>query len=125
MGRLEKLRHKHRLPSGRGNRPLKRALGSGTGFSHLKRHTGDAPDIPFYRETYRIHVCICFVAYKLYKELERIIHMMNLGLSVDTVIDIAKTIPTLVLELPDGQKITRTIFNTRDQQSIRSLFLNS
>ena len=71
------------------------------------------------------HVCICFVAYKLYKELERIIHMMNLGLSVDTVIDIAKTIPTLVLELPDGQKITRTIFNTRDQQSIRSLFLNS
>ena len=51
--------------------------------------------------------------------------MMNLGLSVDAVIDIAKTVPTLVLELPDGQMITRTIFNTRDQQLIRPLFPNS
>ena len=31
---------------------------------------------------------------------------MNLSVRADTATDIAKTIPTLVLELPDGQKIT-------------------
>ena len=49
--------------------------------------------------------------------------MMTLDLSVEAVIDIAKTVPTLVLELPDGQKLIRTIFNIRDQQLIRHLFL--
>lgn len=83
------------------------------------------PIFHFTEKRIESHVCICFVAYKLYKELERVIQMMNLGLSVDAVIDIAKTVPTLVLELPDGQMITRTIFNTRDQQLIRPLFPNS
>lgn len=83
------------------------------------------PIFHFTEKRIESHVCICFVAYKLYNELERVIQMMNLGLSVDAVIDIAKTVPTLVLELPDGQMITRTIFNTRDQQLIRPLFPNS
>lgn len=81
------------------------------------------PIFHFTEKRIESHVCICFVAYKLYKELERVIREMNLGVSVDTVIDIAKTIPTLVLELPDGQKITRTIFNTKDQLLIRPLFV--
>jgi transposase len=37
------------------------------------------------------HVCICFVAYKVYKELERILHTNYINLSVDKVLDIAKT----------------------------------
>ena len=53
-GWLEKLCHQHRLPSGRGDRPLQRALGCGTGFPYLKGHIGDASDIPFHRETHRI-----------------------------------------------------------------------
>jgi len=31
------------------------------------------------------HVCICFVAYKVYKELERILKQNNINLSVDTI----------------------------------------
>ena len=47
------------------------------------------PIFHFTEKRIESHVCICFVAYKLYKELERVIQMMNLGLSVDAVIDIA------------------------------------
>ena len=38
------------------------------------------------------HICICFVAYKVYKELERTLRMMEIGMSVDKVLFIAKTI---------------------------------
>jgi len=31
------------------------------------------------------HVCICFVAYKVYKELERILKQNNINLSFDTI----------------------------------------
>ena len=54
MGWMEKLCHQHRLPSGRGNQPLQRTLGGGAGFPYLKGNIGDASDIPFHRETYRI-----------------------------------------------------------------------
>ena len=30
------------------------------------------------------HVCICFVAYKVYKELERILKLSDINLSVDS-----------------------------------------
>ena len=68
------------------------------------------------------HVCICFVAYKLYKELERIINQMGINMSVDTVLDIAKTIPTIEIPLPNGQILRRTIFNTASQKVIKPLF---
>jgi len=38
------------------------------------------------------HVCICFVSYKVYKELERILKLSNIEMSVDKVLNIAKTI---------------------------------
>ena len=68
------------------------------------------------------HVCICFVAYKLYKELERIISQMGINMSVDTVLDIAKTIPTIEIPLPNGQILRRTVFNTASQKVIKLLF---
>ena len=68
------------------------------------------------------HVCICFVAYKLYKELERVISELGINMSVDTVIDIAKTIPTIEIPLPNGQILRRTIFNTQLQLAIKPLF---
>ena len=41
------------------------------------------------------HVCICFMAYKIYKELERLIVINKTGLSVDKVLEAAKTIKTI------------------------------
>jgi len=53
----------------------------------------------FHFTTRRIeaHVCLCFVAYKVYKELERILKITRINLSVGKVLDIAKTIITIVL----------------------------
>ena len=41
------------------------------------------------------HICICFMAYKVYKEPERIIRIAGIDLSVDAVLKIAKTIATI------------------------------
>ena len=69
------------------------------------------------------HVCICFVAYKVYKELERQIRLANIPLSVDKVIDIAKTIITMRIRMPEnGGFFTKTMFLTDRHKSIMPLF---
>lgn len=71
------------------------------------------------------HVCICFVAYKVYKELERQIDLARIPLSVDKVIDIAKTIITMRIRMPEnGGFLTKTMFLTDRHRSIMSLFDN-
>lgn len=69
------------------------------------------------------HVCICFVAYKVYKELERILRLKGITLSVDKVMDIAKTITTLKIHLPISNKtMTKTMLLTKKHHSIAALF---
>ena len=67
------------------------------------------------------HVCICFVAYKVYKELERTLRVMGIGMSVDKVLFIAKTITTLKIRLPNGELYTETLYNTPQQEALKSL----
>jgi len=69
------------------------------------------------------HVCICFVAYKVYKELERILKISHKNISVDKVLDIAKTITTIKINLPiSGNTMTRTMLLTNMHKSIAQLF---
>lgn len=69
------------------------------------------------------HVCICFVAYKVYKELERLIKVNGIPHSVDKVIDIAKTVITVRINMPEnGQVFTKTMFLTDRHKSIEPLF---
>ncbi|GHT01611.1 hypothetical protein AGMMS49525_02830 [Bacteroidia bacterium] len=69
------------------------------------------------------HVCICFVAYKVYKELERILRLKGINLSVDKVLDIAKTITTLKIKLPIcNESMTKTMLLTPKHLSIVALF---
>jgi len=69
------------------------------------------------------HVCICFIAYKVYKELERLIKMTDIGLSVDKVINIAKTITTVRVNLPQSRDVyTKTLFLTDRHKKIRPLY---
>ncbi|MDR3339206.1 MAG: transposase, partial [Candidatus Symbiothrix sp.] len=59
------------------------------------------------------HVCICFVAYKVYQELERILKLSGINLSVDKVLSIAKTITTLKVRLPiKNQTLSKTMILT-------------
>lgn len=67
------------------------------------------------------HVCICFVAYKVYKELERTLRLMRIDMSVDKVLFIAKTITTLKIRLPNGELYTETLYNTPQQEKLRPL----
>jgi len=69
------------------------------------------------------HVCICFVAYKVYKELERILNENRYKISVDKVLEIAKTITTLRIKLPQsGRTINKTMIITERQKEIELLF---
>jgi len=69
------------------------------------------------------HVCICFVAYKVYKELERILKLCEVNLSVDKVLNIAKTITTLKIKLPaSGEIMTKTMLLTTKHRAIEPLF---
>ena len=66
---------------------------------------------------------ICFVAYKVYKELERIIRLAGIAMSVDKVLDIAKTIITIDVRTDGVHGVSkRTLFLTEEQKAIRQLF---
>lgn len=80
------------------------------------------PMFHFTERRIEAHVCICFVAYKVYKELERIVRIEKIGLSVDKVLSIAKTITTISIKMPNSHKsFTKTLFLTDDQRKIQPL----
>ena len=77
----------------------------------------------FTKKRIEAHVCICFVAYKVYKELERMLKNNNINKSVDTVLDIAKTITTIKIKLPaSGETLTKTMLLTAKHKSIAKIF---
>jgi transposase len=81
------------------------------------------PMFHFTKKRIEAHVCICFVAYKVYKELERILKLSNINLSVDKVLDIAKTITTIKIKLSlSGETMTKTMLLTAKHKSIDLLF---
>lgn len=79
------------------------------------------PVFHFTEKRIEAHVCICFVAYKVYKELERVIRGLGMEMSVDKVLAIAKTITTLRIRLPNGSIYSETLYTTPQQESIKPL----
>ena len=69
------------------------------------------------------HVCIAFVAYKIYKELERQLKLKKSKLSLKKVIEIAKTIFTLEIASPlNNQQLKHTLLITKEQKELANLF---
>jgi hypothetical protein len=69
------------------------------------------------------HVCICFVAYKVYKELERILKISGINLGVGKVLDIARTITTVKVKLPTSKTtLSKTMLLTSKHKAIDILF---
>lgn len=80
------------------------------------------PIFHFSEKRIEAHVCICFVAYKVYKELERIISTLDMDMSVDTALKIAKTITTIRVNLPiNNQILTQTMLLTPEHRSLQPL----
>src|SRR5690606_22833986 len=81
------------------------------------------PMFHFTERRIEAHVCVCFVAFKVYKELERILKINNVGISVDKVLIIAKTITTIKINLPiSDETVNRTMFLSESHKEIAFLF---
>lgn len=69
------------------------------------------------------HICIAFVAYKIYKELERKLKIKQSSLSAEQAIDIAKTIYAIKVIHPASNEITyATIIKSDEQKYLAKLF---
>ena len=69
------------------------------------------------------HVCICFIAYKVYKELERLIAINKIDMSVDQVLEAARTITTIRIRMPEHDcYFTKTLFLTKKHLAIKPLY---
>ena len=80
------------------------------------------PIFHFTERRIEAHICICFIAYKVYKELERLIGINKIDMSVDLV-NAAKTITTIRIKMPENRTyFTKTLFLTEKHLAIKSLF---
>ena len=80
------------------------------------------PMFHFTRKRIEAHVCICFVALKVYKELDRILKLNGIKLSIDKVLRMAKTVTTIQVRLPlNGQLLSWTMVMKR-HKPIEELF---
>lgn len=81
------------------------------------------PMFHFTERRIEAHVCICFIAYKVYKEQERLIAINKIGMSVDKVLDAAKTITTIRVRLPENSTtFTKNLFLTEKHLAVKPLF---
>lgn len=79
----------------------------------------------FHRLQRRIeaHICISFVAYKVYKELERKLKEKKSDLSPEKAIEIAKTIFEIKLQTPNSKEVIKKILILTDEQrNLANLF---
>lgn len=75
------------------------------------------PMFHFTRRRIEAHVCICFVALKVYKELERLLKLADINMSVDKVLALAQSIVTIQISLPQKkQTLSRTMLMKRHQR---------
>lgn len=69
------------------------------------------------------HICVSFVAYKVYKELERLLKEKKATISTQKAIEIAENIIEVTLTLPQSGKTAKKILLlTEEQKYLASLF---
>lgn len=89
----------------------------------ITKGTLDArPIFHFTERRIEAHICICFIAYKVYKEFERQLKMRGFGLSVDKTLDIAKTVSTVTISIGGHQTMSKTMLLTDEQRLLEPLF---
>ena len=69
------------------------------------------------------HICIAFVAYKIYRELERKLKLKGLDWSAEKTIEISKTIFEVTLESPlSGTEVSRLHLENEEQHEFVHYF---
>jgi len=64
------------------------------------------------------HISISFVAYTIYKELERLLYKYNAPFSITTATDIVKTMYQLEITLPDSKQTQKILLNMDEEQKL-------
>jgi len=81
------------------------------------------PIFHWVRRRIEAHICIAFVAYKVYKELERQLKEKQSGLSPEKAIDIAKTIYCIEVVTPyQKHYVSKTLLVTEEHKYLAKLF---
>jgi transposase len=70
------------------------------------------------------HICLVFVAYKVYKELERKLVAMQSPISVNKAIEIAESIFQIEIQLPNSKNIIRKTLLLNEEQKLLAKILN-
>lgn len=91
-------------------------------FRISKSKIGIRPMFHFTRKRIEAHVCICFVALKVYKELERLLKKSAISMSIDRVLALAQTIVTIQITLPDSKQVINKTMLMKRHQRIAPLF---
>lgn len=80
------------------------------------------PMFHFTRRRIEAHVCTCFVALKVYKELERLLKLSHINISVDKVLAMAQTVTTIEIKLPINKNVIRKTMIMERHKRIAPLF---
>ena len=64
------------------------------------------------------HICVCFTAYAIYKELERLLKLNKIDLSPEKAINEIKEIRQLRYTLPKSRQVKTKILHSTEKQSI-------
>lgn len=68
-------------------------------------------------ERIKAHICICFMAYTLYKELERRLTLYKTGISVEAAINEIKDILQITYTLPKSKQVKSKLLRLTDTKS--------
>jgi transposase len=68
------------------------------------------------RRRIEAHICVCFTAYTIYKELERLMQAADAPFSVLRAIDLTQTMYQLTVQLPESRKTTKILLKLTEEQ---------
>ena len=76
---------------------------------------------PIYHQVQRrieAHICICFAAYAVYKELERLLKIKKVPFSATRAIELCKTMYQIKIVLPDKRVAEKVLLRMTEEQNI-------
>jgi transposase len=91
-------------------------------FKVAKNELKIRPIFHYKRQRIEAHICLNFVAYKIYKELERQLREKKSELSPEKVIEITQNIYQINLKTPNNELVSKTIILSEEQKEVQTLF---
>jgi transposase len=91
-------------------------------FRVAKNELKIRPVFHYKKRRIEAHICLNFVAFKIYKELERLLKEKKSALSPERVIEIIQNIHEIQLITPNNETIKKILILTDEQRQVQDLF---